>query len=69
MTAWMTRWLDNQMTKWPNDQMTKGPTDLGKGSQMVSVTHEEKLASAVNQGSIDKNNPSIMITGIFIFTI
>lgn len=49
--------------------MTKGPTDLGKGSQMVSVTHEEKLASAVNPGSIEIDNSSIMITGIFIFTI
>ena len=49
--------------------MTKGPNDLGKGSKMVAVTHEEKLASAVNPGSINHNNPSIMITDIFIFTI
>ena len=49
--------------------MTKGPNDLGKGSKMVAVTHEEKLASAVNTGSIDNKCPSIMITSIFISTI
>ena len=49
--------------------MTKGPNDLGKGSKMVAVTHQEKLASAVNTGSIDNKYPSIMITSIFISTI
>ena len=44
--------------------MTKGPNDLGKGSKMVAVTHEEKLASAVNPGSIDHNNPPFMTTSI-----